>query len=94
MPQIAIYFLEFDEENIEHVGRHGVSPREIEQITGNPYITARNARGPKNRIFMIGRTDGDRMLTVVLEATEDDAVWRPVTAWDAAPEERRLLGTN
>ncbi len=91
MRRIAIYFLEFDDENTGHVARHGVAPEEIEQITGNDYVTARNTHDPDNRIRMIGRTDGGRVLTVVLEATRDDVVWRPVTAWDSKPEERGLL---
>ncbi|MHB8660044.1 MAG: BrnT family toxin [Solirubrobacteraceae bacterium] len=94
MPRIAIYFLEFDDDNVDHLGRHGIGPEEIEQVTGNAYVTTRNAREPANRILMIGQTDGGRVLTVVLEATRDDVVWRPVTGWDSTPEERRLLTGN
>jgi uncharacterized DUF497 family protein len=91
MRRIAIYFLEFDDENTRHVARHRVTPEEIEQITGNDYVTARNRHDPENRIRMIGHTNGGRVLTVVLEATRDDGVWRPVSAWDSKPEERGLL---
>ena len=95
MRRVSIYFLEFDDENIDHVGEHGVAAEEVEQITGNRYVTARNKRDKPNRIRMIGHTDGGRTLTVVLEATRDDVIWRPVTAWDATEEERRLLrGSN
>jgi uncharacterized DUF497 family protein len=92
--RIAIYFLEFDDNNIEHLGKHGIAPEEIEQITGNDYITARNVRQPESRIVMIGRTDGGRLLTVVLEATRDDVVWRPITGWESTQEERKLLRGN
>ena len=92
MRRITIYFLEFDDENVEHIGR--ASPEEIEQITGNDYVTARNPRCSENRILMIGHTDGGRTLTVVLEATRDDVVWRPITAWDSTGAERALLATN
>ena len=94
MPRITIYFLEFDDENINHISGHGITPEEIEQLTGNDYITARNPRAPQDRIFMIGRTDGGRVLTLVLEATRDDVVWRPVTGWDSTPRERKLWGGN
>lgn len=94
MARISIYFLEFDDENIDHVGRHGVAGEEIEQVTGNRYVTARNRRDQPNRIRMIGRTDGGRTLTIVLEATRDDGVWRPVTAWDSTEEERQLLARS
>jgi uncharacterized DUF497 family protein len=89
--RITIYFLEFDDHNVEHLARHAIAPEEIEQLTGNPYVTARNPRVAENRIFMIGRTDGGRMLTIVLEATHDDATWRPITGWDATPAERGIL---
>jgi uncharacterized DUF497 family protein len=89
--RVAIYFLEFDDDNTEHLSRHGIAPEEVEQVTGNDYVTARNKRHPKNRIVMIGRTDGGRMLTVVLETTRDDVVWRPITGWDSGPQEIKLL---
>ncbi len=91
VPRTTIYFLEIDDENEEHLGRHGISVEEAEELTGNDYVTARNPREPENRILMIGRTDGGRVLTVVLEATRDDAIWRPVTGWDATVAQRRLL---
>lgn len=94
MPRVAIYYLELDDENVAHIARHGITADEVEQITGNPYITARNRRGPANRIVMIGRTNGGRELTIVLEATRDDGVWRPVTGWVATATERRLLDAN
>ena len=94
MVQIKIYFLEFDDDNVEHIHAHGVFPEEIEQVTGNRYATARNRRAPASRIMMFGFTDGGRALSVVLEATQDPAVWRPVTAWDATPEERQIVERN
>jgi hypothetical protein len=39
----------------------------------------------------MGRTDGGRYLTVVVEATLDPTTWLPVTAWESAPAERKLL---
>jgi uncharacterized DUF497 family protein len=92
--RISIYFFEFDDENAEHIARHGITPEEIEQITGNAYVTARNAGVPENRILMIGQTDGGRALTIVLEATRDDVVWRPITGWDSTQEEHQLLSGN
>lgn len=80
-----------DDENEEHLGRHRIALEEVEEVTANEYLTARNPRDPENRILMIGRTSGGRMLTIVLESTRDDATWRPVTGWDATPAQRRLL---
>ena len=33
-----------------------------------------------------------RALTIVLEETRDDVVWRPITDWDSTPEEPALKG--
>ena len=94
MPRITVYFFEFDDKNTDHIARHGVDPDEIEQISGNDYVTARNKHDPENRVRMIGQTNGGRTLTVVLEATRDDVIWRPVTAWDSTSEERGLLNAD
>jgi len=55
----------------------------------------RNPRSnpPDRRRLMIGRTDGGRALTLVVERTSDSATWLTVTGWDATPRERRLLGS-
>lgn len=90
MARITIYFLEFDDENINHLARHGITAEEVEQVTGNPYVTARKRAHRRSRICMIGTTDGGRALTIVLQVTRDDVVWRPVTGWDATAEEKKL----
>jgi uncharacterized DUF497 family protein len=92
VPRISVYFFEFDDENVGHLADHSITSEEIEQITGNAYVTARNPAEPESRILMIGRTDGGRVLTISLEATRDNVVWRPVTGWDATRTEKRLLG--
>jgi hypothetical protein len=43
---------------------------------------------------LIGRTDGGRILTLVVEATADAATWQIVTGWDSTPAERKLLETR
>jgi hypothetical protein len=44
------------------------------------------------RLLLIGRTDGGRVLTIVIERTVDPSTWLVVTAWPAADNERRILG--
>ena len=41
---------------------------------------------------MIGRTNGGRALTLVIERTIDPTTWLIVTGWNATEVERRLLG--
>jgi hypothetical protein len=42
-------------------------------------------------VLLIGRTDGDRALTLVLERTLDPTSWLIVTGWEASDRERRIL---
>jgi hypothetical protein len=48
------------------------------------------SRGAQRRL-LIGRTDGDRILTLVVERTIDPSTWLIVTAWSATDIERRIL---
>jgi uncharacterized DUF497 family protein len=84
-----IYFLEWDEQNEEHLGRHGIRPAEERQILSNPHVTTPNPRPEEEgRVLLIGETHGGRVLTVSLAPTSDDATWRPVTGWLATDDER------
>ncbi len=89
-----VYFLLFTEETEEHLKR--AAPNEILQLLANRHVTSDNPQGPNSttgaaRYLLIGRTDGGRYLTVVVEATLDPTTWLPVTAWESAPAERKLL---
>lgn len=63
----------WDEANIEHLGLHGVSPREAEQVFFNRYLIAPNKKqhGPK-RYRIDGVTDSGRRLRLIFE---DKAGW-------------------
>jgi hypothetical protein len=42
--------------------------------------------------MLIGRTDGGRRLTLVIEQTIDPSIWLIVTGWRATATERTILG--
>ncbi len=72
------------------------TPNEVRQLLANAHVTTDNPSGPNpaseaDRHLLIGRTDGGRVLTVVIEATLDPTTWLPVTAWDSNPAERKIL---
>jgi hypothetical protein len=69
----------------------GWPPEEVWQLLANRHITRRNPKGPVSRMQLIGRTHAGRVLTVLLDPTEDPGVWRPVTGWDAEGEEVKLF---
>lgn len=91
---IDVRFLLFVSETEEHLTR--ATPNELRQLLANPHVTADNPAGPNpasgaERHLLIGRTDGGRVLTTVIEATLDPTTWLPVTAWEATSNERKIL---
>jgi hypothetical protein len=79
---------------LEKLGARNISSHEAEQVPRNAHVIVRNPRGarPGTRRLLIGRTDGDRALTLVIEQTFDETTWLIVTGWASTVIERRILG--
>ncbi len=92
MPDLIAELL-LTEAAIEKLGARGISVDETHQLPRNATVAVRNPRSapPGKRRLLIGRTDGGRALTLVVERTTDPTTWLVVTGWDATPRERRLL---
>jgi hypothetical protein len=75
---------------LEKLGARSISSGEGEQLLRNPHVTIRNARAEHRRL-LVGRTDGGRALTLVIEQTPDPTTWLVVTGWSATLAERRIL---
>src|SRR5262245_48844736 len=89
-PADNVIGFEWDDINIDHLGERSVSDSEVEQILSERFIVAPNRNHP-GRMLLIGYTHGGRALIVSIEPTRHDGIWRPITARDAEPEERRQL---
>ena len=77
---------------VAKLGARGISIDEAQQVPRNPHVIVRNPRGAETaRRLLIGRTDGGRTLTLVIEPTIDPTTWLIVTGWEAAGGERKLL---
>ncbi len=79
---------------LDKLGARGISAHEAEQLLGNRHVTVRNPReaaAAAKRLLLIGRTDGGRALTLVIEQTADPATWLIVTGWGSTEGERRML---
>jgi hypothetical protein len=64
-------------------------------VPRNEHKTVRNPREgsePARRRLLVGRTDGGRVLTLVIERTVEPTTWLVVTGWSASDAERKLLG--
>jgi hypothetical protein len=76
------------------LGARDISTTEAEQLPRNRHATMRNSRAggqEGDRLLLIGRTDGGRVITLVLERTVDPTSWLIVTGWEATDRERRIL---
>lgn len=78
---------DWDDYNADHIALHGVSEDDVEEAVEDPGRTPFSAYG--GRVGFIGKTSGGRVLVVILERKSED-VWRPVTARDASPNEKKL----
>jgi hypothetical protein len=77
------------------LGARAISLVEARQLPRNRHKTGPDRRSPKHegiRFMLIGRTDGGRVLTLVIERTQDPNSWEIVTGWTASPRERKVLG--
>ena len=92
MPDSIIELLA-TEAAIDRLGGRNITTDDAHQLLGNTHALARNPRQepPGARRLLIGRTDGGRFLTLVVERTIDPTTWVIVTGWDSSPRERTLL---
>jgi hypothetical protein len=82
----------------EKLGVREISKEEATQLVDNRYVIApnggrrrRGARKTGSRRLMIGRSDGGRPLTLVVERTLDPTTWLVVTGWNSSKRERKML---
>lgn len=86
---IHINELLWDEWNVAHIARHGVTSQEVEEVCRAGGMAL---QGGKGRLVFIGLTNDGRMLAVILgaEPQAGEGVYYPVTARPAARKERQL----
>lgn len=89
----AVLELVLIETAIEKLGTRGISEREAQQLLSNVNVVTRNPSqgGEAERRLLIGRTDGGRVLTLVIEQTLEPSSWLVITGWTAAAHERKML---
>jgi hypothetical protein len=70
----------------------GISTAEVNQLPHNAYMAVRRRRNAAvwKRYTLVGHTDGERPLTIVIEETCDPASWLVITGWKSSIRERTL----
>ena len=83
-----------DRRRARKLDARGISAAEAEQLIRNDHVTVGNPRASDDagkRRLLIGRTDGGRYVTLVIEKTVDPTSWLIVTGWDSTPPERKIV---
>jgi hypothetical protein len=70
-----------------------ISAQEGEEVLHNTRVLVRNPTKPDpgTRRLLVGRTDGGRTLTLVIEQTVEPTTWLIVTGSASTDVERKLL---
>lgn len=77
--------LVWDEFNIAHIARHGVTQNEVEEACHGDYVYWGTK---KYRTMIVGKTEADRAISIVL-SDKGEGNFYPVTARAASRKERR-----
>ncbi len=86
MTKITIKELIWDQYNLEHIKKHNVTQKEVEEVAKSTLV---HKKTTKSRYLIIGRS-GTRILTVIVNR-KGLGIYYPVTARDAAKKERRKV---
>jgi len=79
--EIEVLELEFDEENVEHLAGHEVTPDDIFAVLLNAPRFFRNLPDRSGTHIMIGPDGKREFFYVSLAPTGVGGSWRPVTGW-------------
>jgi len=77
--------LYWDDENIEHISKHNVNPKEVEDVCFGTHIIRREE---DRRYILSGQSANGRYLNVVIERV-DKGVFRPITAFEMSENYKR-----
>jgi uncharacterized DUF497 family protein len=82
---------------LDKLGARGISAAEAEQAIWNRHVVVKNRHGspergqPDTRRLVIGQSNADRVLTLVIEGTVEPTTWLLITGWDSTSAERKIL---
>jgi len=86
---IELRYLVWDEWNVPHIARHGVTPDEVEAACHTEPVLYRESY--KDRLMFLGETPAGRVIAMVVGAVPDapPGTWYCFTARPAHRTERR-----
>jgi uncharacterized DUF497 family protein len=86
---MKIHKLIWPKERVDHIGRHGITPEEVEEVCfDQPLIFRAKAEGPNPVYYVLGQTAAGRHLFCVVIQFPDGNGY-PVTARPMTDKEKR-----
>jgi len=80
--------ISWDQETVDHISNHSVSPEEVEQVLFNDADSPLIMRGKEGRYLAYGKTNGGRFLLVVWAAKYRKTII--ITARDMSKKEKQF----
>jgi len=80
--------ISWDEETIDHISKHSVSPEEVEEVLFNEIDSPLIMRGKEGRYLAYGKTNGGRLLLVVWASRYRKT--KIITARDMSKKEKQF----
>ncbi len=85
---MKIQKITWDQETVDHIANHDVSPEEVEQVLFNDEDLPVIMRGKGNKYLAYGKTDNGRFLLVVWASRHNKT--RIITARDMNKKEKQF----
>ena len=79
MPVIAAFLI--DDDNEEKFWSHNLSVNQVIQVLDGTHLVVRNKKQRRASHMVIGTDNSGHCISIPVEPTHEDEVWRPVTAW-------------
>jgi len=80
--------ISWDQETVDHISNHSVSPEEVEEVLFNDLNSPLIMRGQEGKYLAYGKTNGGRFLLVVWAAKHRKT--RIITARDMSKKEKQF----
>lgn len=80
--------ISWDQETVDHISNHSVSPEEVEEVLFNDVDSPLIMRGKESKCLTYGKTNGGRLLLVVWVAKYRKT--KIITARDMSKKEKQF----
>jgi hypothetical protein len=78
---IAVWDLEFDQKNVNHLAEHEVAPEDVLAVLLNAPRFFRNLPDRSGTHVMIGPDANGQFFFIALAPRPIEGLWRPITGW-------------